>query len=109
MFDSIGATQIEMLEFVESIKEIWSNISSIKAKEGPKSKSKPKKVEKYEDDYYDEDDDNDDMAAIRARKAMFKKPAQTTNEDEGNNHNSLYRWTTRGKRSFYELCSMTYF
>ena len=87
IFDSIGANQLEMLEFTESINEICSVISLTKAKEEPKAKSKPKQPQKYEDDYYDEDDDDDDMAAIRARKAMFKKPTQATLEEDGNFHN----------------------
>ena len=80
ILDSIGATDLEMLEFVETLNEICKAVRQIKAKEEVKAK-KPDS----DDDYYDEDDD-DDMAAMRARRGLPVKqsaPAKGKEEASG--------------------------
>ena len=78
VLDSIGATDLEMLEFVETLNEICKAVRLIKAKE--EAKVKAKKPES-DDDYYDEDDD-DDMAAMRARRGLPIKQSTQSNIKE---------------------------
>jgi len=74
VFDSLGATPLNVLEFTNSMRKVCQSISQLKVKEETKQQTH----QTDEDDYYDDDDD--DIAAIRARRGLQPQTNQKSDE-----------------------------